>query len=360
MTILAFLGAAAPSILLALVLGGGAAVGVFVLLAASRKKSGWWLALVFGLVVTVVVFGGLALARSYTTVEYGTVALVKRFGGLTGTVFEPGLHWRTPFIDELVTIPTVVQSYETSDTPDQSGADYRDIPVTAQTVDGQQILIKYTVLFRIPASAAVDIAQRVGPPLEVVENVIKAHSRNLARLLAQRYTAEDLYSGDGIFAYQVAVAEELEAEFAPYGVILEDFLVRKIDFDEEYIRAIEQQQIAQEAIETARYQADAAEYERDRQIRLAEAEAQRIRLMAQADADRTLLLAQADADRQRLLADSEAYSIEARGEVLESYPQLVQWEFVSNLTGVQWGFLPTDSVTPLLPMPELGTGEVLP
>jgi len=347
--VLAFLGAAAPSILLALVLGGGVAIGALVLLAARRRQRSWWVALLAGLLTAVVIFGGLALDRSYTTIEYGTVGLVKRFGGLTGTVFEPGLHWRVPFIDELVVIPTVVQSYETSDSPDQSGADYRDIPVTAQTIDGQQILIKYTVLFRIPPSAAVAITQRVGPTLEVVENVIKAHSRNLTRLLAQGYTAEDLYSGDGIFAYQQAVTTALEEEFAPYGVVLEDFLVRKIDFSQEYIDAIEQQQIAQEQIETARYQAEAAEYERDRQIRLAEAEAERIRLMAQADAD-----------RQRLLADSEAYSIQARGEALADFPQVIQWEFVRNLQDVRWGFLPSDSVTPLLPVPELGAEETAP
>ncbi len=360
MIVLAFLGAAASSIVVSLLLGAGAAAGLFVLLAARRRQNKWWLALILGLLVALVVFSGLALDRSYTTVEYGTVALVKRFGGLTGTVFEPGLHWRVPFIDELVVVPTIVQSYETSDTPDLSGADYRDIPVTAQTVDGQQILIKYTVLFRIPFSAAVDITQRLGPPQEVVENVVKAHSRNLTRLLAQRYTAEDLYSGDGLFAYQMAVAEQLVEEFAPYGVILEDFLVRKIDFDEEYIRAIEQQQIAQEAIETARYNAEAAEYERDRQIRLAEADAQRTRLLAQAEADRTLLLAQAEAERQRLLADAEAYSIQARGEALAGYPQVVQWEFVRNLQNVRWGFLPSDSITPLLPMPELETGGIAP
>jgi len=82
-----------------------------------------------------------------------------------------------------------------------------------------------------------------------------------------------------------------------------------VDFDEEYIRAIEQQQIAQETIETAKYQADAAEYEKERQIRLAEAEAQRIRL-----------LAGADAERQRLLADAEAYGIQVRGEALQEFP----------------------------------------
>jgi len=37
---------------------------------------------------------------------------------------------------------------------------------------------------------------------------------------------------------------------------------------------------------------------------------------------------------------------------LEKFPNLVQWEFVRNLQDVQWGILPSDGVTPLIPIPE--------
>jgi regulator of protease activity HflC (stomatin/prohibitin superfamily) len=314
------------------------------------------------IVAVVLLFALIVVGLSYTPVERGTVALVTRFGGLTGQVFEPGLHWRAPFIDRVVTIPTVVRSYEASDDPGASSADYRDYPVTAQTVDGQQITIKYTVLFRIPPEKAVAIVQNVGALEEVVSNIVKAHSRNLARLWAQSHTAEDLYSGEGIFAYEDEVEKALALEFEKFGVTLDDFLVRKIDFDEDYIRAIEQQQIAEEAIETAQYQADAAEYEKQGEIRLAEAKAEGTKLQAAADAERQRLLADseaysiqaraiADAERQRLMADAEAYSIRARGEALQEFPGLVQWEFVRNLESVQWGILPSEGLTPLIPLP---------
>ncbi|RLC79986.1 MAG: hypothetical protein DRJ03_21630 [Chloroflexi bacterium] len=300
-------------------------------------------------VVAALVLGFIVVVLSYTPVDAGTVALVKRFGGLTGEVFEPGLHWRTPFVDQVEVIRTVVQSYETSDSPEASGADYRDYPVNAQTIDGQQIIIKYTVLFRIPPDHAVNIVQNVGVPREVTENIVKAHSRNLTRLSAQSHTAEDLYSGEGIFAYEDNVRDELAKVFERYGIFLDDFLVRKIEFDEEYINAIEQQQIAQEAIETARYQADAAEYEKQSQIRLAEAGAEGIKLQAAAEAE-----------RMRLLADAEAYSIEARGAALKEHPELVQWEFVRNLEGIQWGILPGDGITPLMPLPSFENQEESP
>jgi regulator of protease activity HflC (stomatin/prohibitin superfamily) len=349
MTLLAFLGAAASSIILALILGVVAGGIVFFLLSIGRIKAQvnrWVVSAAVGVGVSVIVLGAVAAGQAYTPVEHGTVALVVRFGGLTGNVFEPGLHWRTPFIDRIVVVPTVVQSYETSDNPDISGADYRDYPVTAQTVDGQQINIKYTVLFRMPGDKAADIVQNIGFVDAVVENVVKAHSRNLTRLRAQKYTAENLYSGEGIFDYENTVQIDLQEEFSKYGLLLDDFLVRKIDFDEEYTRAIEQQQIAQEAIETAKYESEAAEYEKERQIRLSEAEA-----------ERTKLLAQAEAERQRLLADAEAYSIQSRGEALKEFPEVVQWEFVRNLQSVQWGILPSEGLTPLVPLPSFDAQE---
>jgi len=357
MAVLAFLGAAAPSIFVAMV--AGSIVGVLSLVLLRRSASGarsWGGAVGAGVAVALLVFAALAMGQAYTPIQYGTVGLVVRFGGLTGQSFEPGLHWKTPFIDKVITIPTVVQSYETSDSPSESGSNYTDIPVTAQTTDGQQIQVKYTVLFRIPADRASVVVQNVGYLNDVVQNVVKAYSRNLARLWAQNYTAANLYSDEGIFEYERAVRDALLEEFSSFDVVLEDFLVRKVDFSVEYIDAIEQKQIAQEAIDTARYNSEAAEYEKERQIRLSQADAERTKLLAAADAERTKLLAAADAERQRLMADAEAYGIEARGEALQKYPELVQWEFVRNLQDVQWGILPGDGVTPFLPIPAFGEG----
>lgn len=351
MAILAFLGAAAPSLIIALVAGGLIGVVVWVLTSRRGTSRKWSLGLIVGAVVALVIFGAFAFSQAYTPVQYGTVAVVVRFGGLTGQVFEPGLHWRTPFIDEVKIIPTVVLSYETSDEPTQSNANYTDIPVTAQTVDGQQITIKYTVLFRVPPDKAVTIVQNVGFTDRVVENVIKAYSRNQSRLLAQNYTAANLYGGQGIFDYENKVREALTVNYAEFGLVLDDFLVRKVEFSQDYITAVEQKQIAQEGIETAKYKSEAAEYEKEQQIRLAEADAQRIKLTAAADAERIKVTAQADAEKQRLLADAEAYSIKARGEALKQYPGLIQWQFVSNLQNVQWGILPSEGITPLVPIP---------
>lgn len=290
-----------------------------------RREPNYTLVTIIGVLAVV---GIILFASSVTITKFGTVKLVTQFGGLTGTVFQEGLNFKTPFVQGTVTVPLVVTSYETSDQPEESKANYTDFPITAQTKDGQQITVTYTVLFRIPGDKAVEIARTIGRPNMVVENVIKAHSRNLARILAQGYSAESLYSGIGIKEYEAEVDMALVNAVEYTGVIIDSFLVRKVTFDADYISAVEAKQIAQEGIKTEQYKAEQAEQIKQQSIRAAEA----------------------DAQRTKLAADAEAYSINVRGEALKNNPNLVQWEFVQQLAGINWMILPDTGVTPLLPV----------
>ena len=74
------MGAAAPAIILSLVVGAMGAVGVAVIF-KRRGKSRLIPMIVTGVVVTLLVFGATSLINAYTTAEYGTVGLVVRFDG---------------------------------------------------------------------------------------------------------------------------------------------------------------------------------------------------------------------------------------------------------------------------------------
>lgn len=302
--------------------------------------------------LAVIVIGLAAGTSAFTPVKYGTVEVVTKFGGLTGRVLTEGLSWKTPFIEGTDKFVTLVQSYETSARPDSSLADFTDSPVSAQTVDGQQISISYTVLFRVAPDDVIDVLRHIGRMGEVVENVVKANSRSLSRLHAQGFDAEDLYSGAGIFEYQATVEDALRRQLEAAGVTMppDGFKLRKIEFDSDYVQAIENQQIAQEKIRTAEFDAEAAEWRKEGAIRLSEGDKQREILLAEADAQRTRLSAEANADARKLSAAAEAYAIEQQGAALRRYPEVIQWTFVQNLD-VEWGILPDTGVTPLLPVP---------
>jgi len=299
----------------------------------ERKGVSWWY-----VILTVLVVFSVFLAMSVVFVKYDRVKVVKQFGALTGTVFDEGLSFKAIWQGtESVYIQTKV--YETSENPDDSDADYTDYIVTAQTVDGQQIGITYSVRFEIPRENAASTLRRFGNMKQIVEKVVKAHSRNLSRDLVQNYEAGFLYSGEGFAKYQESVSDVLSIKFEADGIKLVDFLLRKISFDTDYVQTMENKQIAYENITTARYNSEAAEYEKQRQIQL-----------AQAEAERTRLLANAEADNIKILADAEAYSLQSQGSALKKYPEMLQLKFVENLSD-KAVFLPSSGLEWLMPTP---------
>ncbi len=281
----------------------------------------------------------LVIGLSLAPVRFGTVKAVTFAGGLSGTVYHQGLNFKAPW-QGTRTFNIQRQTYETSNNPGSSLANFTDYVIEAKTSDGQSIQVSYTVIFRVPPITVVSVLDNYGSMEAVVENIVKAKSRSEARKSAQNYEAGALYSGVGIKLYETEVAQILEGSYDNEGVVLVEFLIREISFEPAYVDAITAKQIAAENIVTQKNNARAAAFERDRTVTLAEA-----------DAATKVLLAEADAERITLLADAQAEAITLQGIALEEYPQMTQWEFVQHLENVTWGFLPSEGVTPLIPIP---------
>lgn len=291
----------------------------------------------------------IALLKMFVIVDFGTVQLQTEFGALTGVVYDEGFHLRAPW-QGVVEWNIKTLSYETSSNPDESDADFTDFPVDGLTNDGQQVLaMRYTVLFSIDRDCTIKNARQYGSMNGVVENVVKAHTRNLARVNLGRFPAEVLASD--IAQYENAVIEALNVKFSDNCVKLEGFLARKPDLDPDYLEAIEDQQIAQENIQTAEYQSEEAEFRKDIVITEAEGRKQEDILEAEGRAQATVLQATAEAEAIRIRADAEAYATGVQGAALQRYPSILSWEFVQALPDSDYMILPDTGVTPLIPLP---------
>jgi regulator of protease activity HflC (stomatin/prohibitin superfamily) len=301
------------------------------------------------LAVAGVVFLALVLASSsYVQIQYGTVGLVTRFGAVTGRVMHPGLNWKLPLIEGVVRYRTQEIIYQTVG-EGESPADYSDFPTDTTTADGQQIILKYSIRFRIDPERVSWIANNIGDERDVVEKVVKFHSRILARNIPKEYEALDLYTGN-IQAVQDRFQEQLTPLFAEKGVILDSFGLRKIEFTEDYKQAVEQKQIEAENVITEQNRAEQAVYRAKAQVELAKGEAQS-----------TIERAKGDAEKVKLLAGAEAEAIRIKGEALATYPSIIQLRFVESLSdpqgNVTWGIMPPGSFVPFL---NLTPGETLP
>ncbi|RME81080.1 MAG: hypothetical protein D6775_14555 [Caldilineae bacterium] len=320
------------TLLLAVIVG--VAVAAFIAGAGARRgQSNPQAGIIAGVIAFLLVMGVLAAINSYTIVEAGTVAVVKRLGRVV-TVFEPGLNWKIPFIDETVVYRTQEIVYETSDNPSMSNADYTDVSVDTATSDGQQITARYTVRFRIKPQEAANIVNNLGTEQEVVEKLVKQNSRVWVRTLLRNYEASQLYSGD-IREAQDAITEQLSKDFEAEGLELVFFGLRQIGFTEAYKQAVENKQIEAENIITKQNLARQAEFEKQRIITEAEAEAEKQRLerigVAQGEAEAIKLKAEADAEAIRIRAQAQA---EANRLIAASLsPEVIRWQAVNQWNG---------------------------
>jgi prohibitin 2 len=274
-----------------------------------------------GLLVAALLFGIIWVCASYVQVERGTVAVVTHFGAVTGEVFQPGLHWKHPFFESVVVLRTQKITYETSEFPEQSQATYTDYQVDTTTQDGQRITVRYTVRFRIDSSRAAWVAENLGSEVDVVEKVIKTDSRIHVRNAARDFEAAQLYTGN-VEEYQVAVSARLQPVFEENGIILDEFGVRSILFEEDYAEAVEQKQIAFEGIATAQYEAQQEEHRKQATITRAEAEAERLRIEASGTAE----------------------ALRLKGEALRENPNVLQLQYIETLApSVRVILIPSDS-----------------
>ena len=296
--------------------------GIFIMgaLVAQRDKLGSggfnaWLrgkkGLAVGLLIVVVVLA--LLVQSLVTVQAGTVGVVKRLGAVRQEL-NPGLHVIVPFIDHVVIFPTLKKTYEASDTPQSSEADYPDIIISALTSDGQQIRLGMTARFMIAPGKAAWIIQNLGTEREYVEKVVKTEIRGTGRRVPTRFAAYDLYTKKSYDAQQ-ALFDEISPKFEKNGLILDEIVIRNITFTPEYAKTLEEKQIALENITTEKNKLEQEKIRKEQKI---------------------------------VEAEGDAKSIEIRQAALTKNPTIIQWEFVQKLApNVQWGIMP-DKVIPVI------------
>lgn len=264
--------------------------------------------LVLSAIIILIVIG--ILAQSLTIIQAGTVGVVKRLGAVHRE-FSPGMHFIFPLLDKVVVYPTVKKTYEASDIPAQSKADFPDIIITALTSDGQQIKVGITARFMIQPGKAAWILQNLGTEEEYVEKVVKTEIRGSGRRVPTKFAAYDLYTKRSYEAQQ-ALFDEITPKFDKNGLILDELVLRNITFTAEYAKTLEEKQIALEIITTEKNKLEQEKIRKEQKI---------------------------------VSAEGDAKSIEIRQAALSKNPTIIQWEFVQRLApNIQWGILPQNIV----------------
>jgi len=225
----------------------------------------------------------IAMGTSVVVIDQTEVGVVKILGKVQPEPLEPGLHVVTPFITEVVRMPTYEKTLE------MIGEKH----IKALTSEGLPVYFDMAVQYKIDPRKAPYVYSTLKNYELWMENRIRAHARDIVA----QYKAEDLYTQKRELI-QADFEKRLDGEFRPYGIIITAVLIRNIDLPETVERAIQ-----------AKIQA--------------KQEAERMQYIVQRE--------KLEAERKRVKAEGIARANQIIGESLRRNPEYIQWYYLQVL-----------------------------
>ncbi len=222
------------------------------------------------LVVLFMAFG------AFFTVSAGNVAVKLRFGKIVGAYGE-GLHFKLPFIDtvEKFSVRIKKDSFETE----------------AFSKDLQTVGLTLAINHRILPDTIESIYRNLGP--EYTLTVLKPMVEEWTKAVIAKYSADSLISN------RVEVARELDRilkeKMKEKEVIVSDIAITNFEFSPQFLKAVEEKQIAEQEAKRATNLVEKVKKEAEQKILQAEAEAKSLRLQREVVSDNLIKLRQVEA-----------------------------------------------------------------
>ena len=183
----------------------------------------------------------LLLVSSVTTINSGEVGIRVRFGKVINKGTNEGINFKIPFIEKIEKMNIKVQ----------------------KSVD-----MSVAVNFRIDSKKAVDLYKNVGTNYESV--VLTPAIEESVKAVTSKYTAEELITNRSEVSDKCM--EELSKKVEKYGLVVNDFNITNFSFSEEFEKAIEEKQVAEQKVLTAKQELAKEKIEAEKKIVAAEAE----------------------------------------------------------------------------------------
>lgn len=192
--------------------------------------------ILFGALVLFIV---ITLFASFQTIKSGEVGLKVRFGEIVSSQLSEGLNLKVPFIEKIVKVNIKVQKTE--------------LETESSSKDLQTIETYLAVNYHIESGKAGSLYRRVGNNYE--ETILApAIKESIKATIAQFTAAEVITKRSEVSA---KCKEDLQTKIANYGIIIDNFNITNLTFSEEYSKAIEEKQVAEQKLEKAKLEAEA-------------------------------------------------------------------------------------------------------
>jgi regulator of protease activity HflC (stomatin/prohibitin superfamily) len=304
--------------------------------ARGRRFSGGTVTVAVAVVAALVltsVAGGLVFIQPD---QRGVVVSALTPAGYRPDALTPGLHWVVPFAEQVKTYTISKETYTMSSTPSE-GSVAGDDSIQARTKDGQQIYIDASVTFSIDPDKVVNL--HITWQNRFQDELVRPQARGIIRDLAAQYDVEEIVSTKRAEMEQ-AITDALTKKLSDNDLLLQSFVVRNIRFSDEYAKAVEQKQIADQQAQQAKFVVEQKKQE-----------AEQARQTAQGQADAAVINAKGAADARIIQADAEAKALSTINEALKNNPDLLTYTYIQKIApNIQVMYLPSGQQY-LIPLP---------
>ncbi len=293
----------------------------FTLASQGRSARGGFMLAVVGFASGVVLF---VISSGILIVQPARAAVIVNVlsGELETPARAPGTSIIIPGLQEYIIYQTDQREYTMSGISTEGRLQGNDA-VEALTVDGQEIRLDITVLYRIERKDVNQIHLNWQNRYE--SDFIRPTVRAVARDVVSQFEAEAIY-GLEREALGGRISELVGRRMAAEGLTLTSLLVRQIDFNDAFANSIEEKQIEEQKLQRAR------------------TEAERVQTEASGRADAAEQAARGRANARLIEAAAEAEALRVISDQIAANPNLIQYLYVANLSdNVSFALLPSDS-----------------
>lgn len=223
----------------------------------------------------------LVFLGSYFVIDAGERGVVLRFGAVNRVVGE-GLHFKVPMMEDVVRMSVRVHKSTT-----KTEAASRDLQVVQTTM-----VLNYS----LQPDLAGEMYRNIG--LRYDEKIIDPVVKESFKAASARYTAEELITKRE--ALKTEVRNYLRDQLVKFGIVVVELSITDFEFSQEFNRAIEAKQTAEQLALKAKRDLDRIRIEAQQKVAAAQAEAEALRLQRQVISPELVKLRQIEAQMKAI------------------------------------------------------------
>ena len=218
--------------------------------------------IILGVAALLVVF--LAF-NAFTIVDAGHTGVVVTMGKVNEGVLQEGMHFKIPFIQNVVKIDNRIQKLE--------------VQTEAFSKDLQSVDTTLAINYRVDTAKSYSIYKNIGANYESV--LVTPAVNEVLKAITATYTVEETVTNRALISD--GLVEGLNDKLNYIGLYVTDVNIIDFDFSEAFITAIEEKQVAQQQLLKAETEKKTAITNAE-----ADAEAAKVRAEGEAEANKTL------------------------------------------------------------------------